>query len=152
MIADDGNLDGWISGNGGGGVTYSDTSDYRLKENIVDMTDAITRLKRLKPRRFNYKKNKDMTIDGFIAHEVSDSIPEAIGGEKDAMQTTKYEVTPAIAEVKDAEGNITTEAVEAVMGEKEIIKPQGIDRTRIVPLLVGALQEAIARIETLENA
>ena len=93
-----------------------------------------------------------MTIDGFIAHEVSESIPEAIGGEKDAMQTTKYEVTPAIAEVKDAEGNITTEAVEAVMGEKEIIKPQGIDRTRIVPLLVGALQEAIARIETLENA
>ena len=66
---------------------------------------------------------------GILAHEVADIVPEAVIGEKDAMTTD----------------DITGEEV-------EVIDPQQIDYGKITPLLVGALQEAIARIETLENA
>ena len=61
------------------------------------------------------------------------------------MKTEKYEVTP---EVLDDEDNVVTKAV---MGEREIINPQGIDQSKLVPLLVASLQEAITKIETLET-
>ena len=63
-----------------------------------------------------------------------------------------YVKTEAVEEVRDDEGNITTEAVPAVMGERTVPDMQGMDLGKMVPLLVGALQEAITRIETLENA
>jgi hypothetical protein len=46
------------------------TSDYRLKENITDLSNGIDRLKLLTPRRFNFIAEPDQTIDGFIAHEM----------------------------------------------------------------------------------
>jgi len=101
-------------------VQYNTTSDYRLKENIVTDWDATSRLKQLKPSRFNFKVDEDTTVDGFLAHEVSDVVPEAITGTKDAV---------------DADGNP---------------EYQGIDQSKLVPLLTKALQEAIAKIETLE--
>ena len=64
----------------------------------------------------------------------------------------EYEMTPAVDEVRDKDDNITTEAAPAVMGEKEIISQQTMDQSKLVPLLVGALQEAIVRIEALETA
>ena len=114
---------GYISRNGSNdSVTYSTTSDYRLKDGIVDKTDGIEKLKQLKPRKFYWKSNTDKTlVDGFIAHEVSGIVPEAIGGEKDAV---------------DSEGNPIY---------------QGIDQSKLVPLLTSALQEAITKIETLET-
>ena len=99
---------------------YSTSSDYRLKENVVTDWDATTRLKKLKPSRFNFKVDKDTTVDGFLAHEVSDIVPEAITGEKDAV---------------DKDGNP---------------EYQGIDQSKLVPLLTKSLQEALARIDTLE--
>ena len=102
-------------------TAYNTSSDYRLKENITDVSDGITRLKQLSPKRFNFIVDADTTVDGFIAHEVAAVIPEAITGEKDAV---------------DDDGNI---------------KPQGIDQSKLVPLLTAALQEAIAKIETLET-
>ena len=102
-------------------VTYNTSSDYRLKENVTAVTDGITRLQQLKPTRFNFITNPDQTVDGFLAHEVQAIVPEAITGEKDAV---------------DEEGNP---------------KYQGIDQSKLVPLLTAALQEAIARIETLET-
>jgi hypothetical protein len=75
---------------------------------------------------------------------VSDVVPEAVTGTKDAMTTEEYEVTPAVL---DDDGNVVTEAV---MGTREVPDYQGIDQSKLVPLLTGALQEAIARIETLE--
>lgn len=114
------------------------------------MSGSIDRLKALKPSRFNFIADGDKTVDGFLAHEAQEVVPEAITGEKDAMKTEEYEVTPAVEEVKDDDGNITIEYVEAVMGEREVIDPQGIDQSKLVPLLVGALQEAIAKIETLQ--
>ena len=101
-------------------TAYNTSSDYRLKENIVTDWDATSRLKQLKPSRFNFKVDKDKTVDGFIAHEVSSIVPEAITGEKDAV-------------AKD--GNI---------------EAQQIDQSKLVPLLTKSLQEALARIDTLE--
>ena len=137
----------------GSATAYNTSSDYRLKENVVPMTGSIDRLKELKPSKFNFIADADKTVDGFLAHEVSDYVPEAISGEKDAMKAEEYEVEPAVL---DDDGEVVTEAV---TGEREVIDPQGIDQSKLVPLLTGALQEAVAkieelttRIETLENA
>jgi hypothetical protein len=81
-------------------VQYHTSSDYRLKENIVDITDGISRVKQLKPRKYNFKTEPGEKIDGFIAHEVSPVIPEAVAGEKDGdvMQSLAYEkLTPLLA-------------------------------------------------------
>jgi len=104
----------------GTSTSFNTSSDYRLKENVVTEWDATTRLKQLKPSRFNFKTDKDTTLDGFLAHEVSSIVPEAISGEKDAV---------------DKDGNP---------------EYQGIDQSKLVPLLTKALQEAVAKIETLE--
>jgi hypothetical protein len=128
-------------------TAYNTSSDYRLKENVDYTWDATTRLKQLKPARFNFIADDTNTlVDGFIAHEVSDIVPEAISGEKDAMMDEEYEVTPA---VKDEDGNIVTEAV---MGTRSVPDHQGIDQSKLVPLLVKTIQELEARITTLENA
>jgi len=73
------------------------------------------------------------------------AVPEAVFGEKDAMEDQEVEVTPAVL---DEDGNVTTEAV---METRSVISPQGIDQGKLVPLLTAALQEAIAKIETLEQ-
>ena len=122
------------------GTAYNVSSDYRLKENVVEITDGIERLKQLKPSRFNFISDADKVVDGFIAHEVQDIIPEAVTGEKDA--TEEYEVTPA---EYDDYGNVVSEAV---MGTRDAY--QQIDQAKIVPLLTAALQEAVAKIESLE--
>ena len=132
---------GQIQTNGVSNVQYSTSSDYRLKENIVTEWDATSRLKQLKPSRFNFKEEKDITRDGFIAHEVSSIVPEAIAGEKDAM--TK--------EVLYVEGDEIPEGKKVGDVKKPSqIDPQGIDQSKLVPLLTKALQESIARADALE--
>ena len=130
---------GSITFSGIGGVAYNTSSDYRVKENVTAIADGIERVKQLKPSKFNFI-GSEQVVDGFIAHEVQGVIPEAIHGEKDA--TEEYEISP---EVLDEEGNVLEEAV---IGTKD--KLQGIDQSKIVPLLTAALQEAIEKIETLE--
>jgi hypothetical protein len=102
-------------------TAYNTASDYRLKENITEITDGITRVKQLNPSRFNFITDPDRIVDGFIAHEVQDIVPEAITGEKDAVN------------------------------EDGSINPQGIDQSKLVPLLTAALQEAIALIESQQS-
>jgi len=127
----------------GSSTSYSTSSDYRLKENLVPLTDSIERVKSLKPYRFNFIADPTVTVDGFVAHEVAESAClESVSGEKDAMED--YEVTPAVV---DDNG---VEIEPAVMGTR--ILPQGIDQSKLVPLLTAALQAAIKRIEALENA
>ena len=109
---------GFINTNGSA-TSYNTSSDYRVKENEVGISDGITRLKTLKPYRFNFKNDATKTVDGFFAHEVT-AVPEAITGTKDAVDSDN----------------------------KPIL--QGIDQSKLVPLLTAALQEAIAKIETLE--
>ena len=125
-------------------VAYNTSSDYRLKENVDYTFDATTRLKQLKPARFNFKIDADTTVDGFIAHEVSSIIPEAITGTKDAVKVwTEGEKLPEGVSVGDNklddDGNTIPDY-------------QGIDQSKLVPLLVKTIQELEARITTLENA
>jgi hypothetical protein len=65
---------------------YVTSSDYRLKENEVSISNGIDRLKQLQPYRFNFIVDPDTTVDGFFAHEVQDIVPEAISGEKDGEE------------------------------------------------------------------
>ena len=117
----------------GSSVAYNTSSDYRLKENVVTLSNAIARLKILKPSRFNFKSEPSITMDGFIAHEVSSIVPEAIEGEKDAV------ITQAMLDAGTLEGTVGDPIY------------QGIDQSKLVPLLTAALQEAITKIETLET-
>lgn len=74
---------GSITQSGTTGVSYNTTSDYRLKENVTPLTDATNRVKRLRPSRFNFTAEPARVIDGFLAHEVQEVIPEAVTGTKD---------------------------------------------------------------------
>ncbi len=125
-------------------TAYNTSSDYRLKENVTDITGATDRLKQLNPVRFNFIADADTTVDGFLAHEVQDVVPEAITGTKDGMRDEEYEVTPAVL---DDDGNVVTEAV---MGTRSVPDYQGIDQSKLVPLLVKTIQELEARIAALE--
>jgi hypothetical protein len=129
----------------GSATAYITSSDYRLKENVVAMSGATERLKQLKPSRFNFIADADTTVDGFLAHEVQAVVPEAIAGDKDGMMDEEYEVTPAVL---DDDGNVVTEAV---MGTRSVPDYQGIDQSKLVPLLVATIQELEARITALES-
>ena len=127
----------------GSSTAYDTSSDYRLKENIVPISDGITRLKTLKPSRFNFKADVSTTIDGFLAHEAATAVPEAISGTKDGMKALYYgegDEIPTGKVIGDFKGYSETEP-----------EYQGIDQSKLVPLLTAALQEAITKIETLET-
>ena len=136
-------------------VSYTSVSDYRLKENIVTDWDATTRLKQLRPSRFNFIADADTTVDGFLAHEVSDIVPEAITGEKDATETIGNVLDSdgdVIKEnVSQSDANVDTDAGETWQETGTRPVYQAIDQAKLVPLLVKALQEANAKIEALET-
>jgi hypothetical protein len=103
------------------GVAYNTTSDYRLKTNIEPLTDAVARILQIPAHRFNWLADLNgQKVDGFLAHEAQAVVPESVTGTKDAV---------------DADG-----------------KPihQGIDQSKLVPLLVAAVQELAARVAALE--
>ena len=129
---------GTIVTNANGTVTYGGTSDYRLKENVDYTWDATSRLKQLKPARFNFIADDTNTlIDGFLAHEVSSIVPEAIVGEKDGMaDPILYEAGDEIPEGKEA-GDVKTPSVPEY---------QMMDNSKLVPLLVKTIQELEARL------
>ena len=124
---------GGITGNGAG-INYSSASDYRLKQNIAPMTGALAKVALLKPCTYTWKFDGS-DGQGFIAHELDEVFPDAVTGEKDAVET-----------YTDEDGN-----------EQTRIKPQGVDTSFLVATLTAAIQEqqAIiadlkARIEALE--
>jgi hypothetical protein len=151
------------------GVSYSTNSDYRLKENVVVLDNAINRVKQLLPKRFNFIGNTH-TVDGFLAHEAQTVVPEAVDGTKDEMENigtlTEWDGTvlktdipePSADEMTweemntDENGNQTTETRTRTWtqtGNQPAY--QGIDQAKLVPLVTAALQEAIAKIEVLET-
>jgi hypothetical protein len=101
-------------------TAYNTSSDYRLKENITLLDGAIARLNQLPVHRFNFIADPDTVVDGFIAHEAAAVVPECVTGEKDEVNEDGDPVY------------------------------QGIDQSKVVPLLTAALQEAIAMINALE--
>jgi len=118
----------------GSATAFNTSSDYRLKENVDYTWDATTRLKQLKPARFNWIADDTNTLlDGFMAHEVSSIVPEAISGTKDQVATSD---------------DVASHIAEAV-GDPVY---QGIDQSKLVPLMVKTIQELEARIKTLEDA
>ena len=230
-------------------TAFNTSSDYRLKENITSIVDAADRVKALKPCRFNFKADADKTVDGFLAHEAQEVVPESVTGTKDATEAIgtlfdwdgkvreenvtepaeltyseeviddpgqqgkeavysepvliqEYQpavygepelISPATEPVIGPMGRVIEEGKEAVYGdpvlitpevpeqwsEPELISPaveereptyktvtrqmswtktsdrdvmQGIDQSKLVPLLTAALQEALGRIEALEAA
>jgi len=129
----------------GSSTSFNTSSDYRLKENIKPVVNALSKLNELKPCLFNFIADADEEVMGFIAHEVQEVIPQAVTGEKDGFRIEEVEVSPAEL---DEEGNVITEAV---VEEKEIPVYQGIDHSKLVPLLVAAIQELKAEIDSLKT-
>ena len=112
---------GFITSQDGMTTFYSTTSDYRLKTVLGAIPDVVGRIRRLKPIQFKWKSNDALApVDGFLAHELQEVVPNAVSGEKDAID------------------------------EHGAIRPQAIDTSFLVPLLTAALQNALSRIEALE--
>jgi len=159
-------------GSGTSATSFNTTSDYRLKESITYDFDATSRLKQLKPARFNFIIDADTTVDGFIAHEVSSIVPEAITGTKDATQEIVNVVLNAdgsfladnISEKNWTKGKLSTtdddgNTVDPIyasdttwVASKTVPKYQGIDQSKLVPLLTKTILELEARITALESA
>jgi len=129
---------------GGSSTSYETSSDYRLKENVDYTWDATTRLKQLKPARFNFITDDTNTlVDGFLAHEVSSIVPEAISGTKDAMAVeTRYTAD----DVETQGDNPSKNVGDPKTYSSSKIDPQGIDQSKLVPLLVKTIQELEARL------
>jgi len=105
-------------------TSYVTSSDYRLKDNVAPMTGALAKVQQLKPCTYKWKID-GKSSQGFIAHELQAVIPEAVSGEKDAVDT-----------YTDEDGN-----------EQTRIKPQGIDTSFVVATLTAAIQELNAKVE-----
>jgi hypothetical protein len=130
------------------GTSYATTSDYRVKENVADMTGAIDRVKALSPKCFNFISDPDdTTVDGFLAHEAQAVVPEAVTGTHNEVETWTQQ------EIDDGDAPDGTSAGDNKLDDNGNTIPvmQGIDQSKLVPLLTGALQEAITKIETLET-
>lgn len=112
---------GWI-GTSNASTSYNTSSDYRLKTNVESLTGALDRVLALNPVRFNWIGLEDSPkVDGFIAHEAATVVPEAVSGEKDEV----------------------TESGDPVY--------QGIDQSKLVPLLVAAIKELAAEVAALKG-
>ncbi len=130
----DGSWDGYIVSSSDGNITLANGSDYRLKDNVVSMTNGIDIVKKLNPITYKWKastgRDTSITMQGFLAHEVDEAgVIGAVDGEKDGVWDTAE--NPAEAAVGDP-------------------RYQGLSLERLVPALTAALKESIARIETLE--
>jgi len=125
-------------------TAYVTSSDYRLKTDAQPMTGASDRVLALNPVNFEWISD-GTRVDGFLAHEAQAVVPESVTGTKDAMMDEEYEVTPAVL---DDDGNETTPAV---MGTRNVPDYQGIDQSKLVPLLTAALREALTKINTMET-
>jgi hypothetical protein len=65
-------------------VAYNTSSDYRLKENVQPMQNALAVISALKPSTYNWIGHSE-SGEGFIAHELQEIIPIAVTGVKDAV-------------------------------------------------------------------
>ena len=146
--------------------SYATSSDWRLKENVNYDFDATTELKKLKPAKFNWKTNPSLTVEGFIAHEVSDTVPIAVQGTKDATEIKqnvvlgksgniwRYGITEEEhIELKNKKGAFEDDELKESTwyAEKEIPVYQTIDQSKLIPIMVKSLQEALAEIDTLKT-
>jgi hypothetical protein len=83
MVANGNGFLGGINTNGST-TTYTNLSDYRVKENVQPMQNALSKVSLLKPCTFTYKVDGKYG-QGFIAHELQEVFADAVVGEKDAV-------------------------------------------------------------------
>jgi hypothetical protein len=93
---------GSITQNGTTGVAYNTTSDYRLKDNIQNLSNSGAFIDALTPRTWTWKSDNTSGV-GFIAHEVQVVSPSTVHGEKDEMVD--------VGILYDTEGEIENENV-----------------------------------------
>ena len=139
------------SAGGIGGITCSNTgtsfntsSDYRLKENVVSVTNGIDLIKQMPVKTFNFIGDTE-TITGFLAHEIQDVAPYAVNGVKDGTKEVPATDENEQPILSDVEVDGVKQPVMATVPDY-----QTVDYGKLTPILTAALQEAIAKIETLE--
>ena len=160
-----GNVGGNINMSGDS-TSYNSGSDYRLKDNVNYSFDATTRLKQLKPARFNFINTPDTTVDGFLAHEAQTVVPESVTGVHNETETRNKVVVNSngiiiaddieeadwtAGKVADEDGNTKYPTDSTWEASKVVPVYQSIDHSKIVPLLVKTIQELEARITALES-
>lgn len=135
----------------GSTTTYATSSDYRLKENEETLGGALDRLRRLKPYRFNFKPNPGVRLDGFYAHEVADVVPEAVLGEKDEVRQIGdlHENSRLVARDVPQPDPDELEGREWVKTDEQL-SYQSLYHSKLVPLLVAAVQELSRKVEELK--
>jgi hypothetical protein len=116
-----GSVAGFVSQNGTTTVNYATSSDYRMKDNVKPITNALDKVAKLKPVTYTWKNSNNEQGEGFIAHELAEICPLAVSGKKDEIN------------------------------EDGTIKPQGIDSSKLVATLTAAIQEQQALITTLQT-
>lgn len=103
-------------------TSYVTSSDYRLKD-VVGPTDpeaAKALLMQLPVTDYTWKSAPEKGLEhGFLAHELAELFPAAVSGEKDAV---------------DEDGEI---------------KPQGVDYSKLVPVIIAALQGVWAQTDAV---
>ena len=123
-------------------TSFNENSDYRLKENIVNITGALAKINQLRPVNFNFI-GKSVKLDGFIAHEVQAVVPYAVHGDKDGLQTVKDGD-------ETSDGSLADEERVAALPTKQVPKYQQLDKSKLIGLLTAAVQELSAKNDALE--
>tara|TARA_B110000908_G_scaffold12402_1_gene14390 strand:- start:5090 stop:6997 length:1908 start_codon:yes stop_codon:yes gene_type:complete len=125
----------------GSATAYNTSSDYRLKEAWLPMAGASARVQSLKPINFAWKIDSTR-VDGFLAHELAEVVPEAVTGSKDAMKDEEYEVTPAVYE------NVIIPAIEAVAEVPAVYDAEGVLVSEMVPAVEAEAERTEQRLVT----
>ena len=123
-------------------TTYNTTSDYRLKENVVNITGALEKINQLRPVNFNMIGSSEK-MDGFIAHEIQSVIPYAVKGEKDAVKTVQD------GDIDD-DGTMQAALKLDAAPTMEVPDYQQLDYSKLVGLLTASVQELSAKNDALE--
>jgi hypothetical protein len=145
-------LMGTIGQNGTTGVLYTTSSDYRLKENINPIGQALAKINLLKPSEYNFISDPGEKQTGFIAHELQEIIPEAVNGQKDEMEDIGDVIKDDDGVVVSTDNPRPLEEHEGQTWVKTGERPkyQGVDQSKIVPYLVAAIKELTEKVANLE--
>ena len=112
------------------GDNIFDASDERLKENMLELTDGLNKINKLKPISYNYK----------------------VGWNKNTEGKTKYGFGAQTTEKVDKLLVESFSDKDAILNGETINNPLRVNEKFIIPLLVKAIQELTAKVEALEAA
>jgi hypothetical protein len=109
-------------------VTYANSSDYRLKQDITPLDDALDSLMMLKPVIYRMKHDVEegynMYFQGFLAHEVENIIPNIVSGKKDdpnMMQQLDYSKFTPLLTASVQELNKKVEKQQILIDKQQIL-------------------------------